>query len=117
MRMTISALAAAILLAGSAESGPRMRAVGGGLPGSAEALIERHSSRALGRFSAVPALSSLAWGETRLGNRPRGGQRVQLVCVVQDGGLRRPRAAQVVVDSDGVEQLGFRQGVQLRRAL
>jgi hypothetical protein len=38
----------------------------------------------------------------------RRGDRVELVRVVEDGGLGRPGRTPVVVDSDGVDELGER---------
>ena len=50
-------------------------------------------------------------------DRPRGGDRVELVRVVEHGGLGRPRAARVVMHGHGVEQLGPHLDLQRRRAL
>ena len=67
--------------------------------------------------AAAPSASTTAVTRLSLADGPGGGLRVELVRVVEDGGLGRAGRLPVVVDGDRVQELGAHRGVERRRPL
>ena len=64
-----------------------------------------------------PGRRALIVSHTGLLDRPGGGERVELVRVVEAGRLGRPRSAGIVVARDGVQQLRAHLAFELCRRL
>jgi hypothetical protein len=77
-------------------------------------LVRVAAKNARVRDRGVPELCPLPWV---LLDRSCGRDRVELVRVVEHGGLGRPGRPRLVVDGDGVEQLGADLDLESRRAL